>query len=327
MGGDFAPEVPVLAAVRAAAAFPGVTFQLFGQKERLEPLLRQGGAELERVRITDCREVIANSEAPVLAIRAKGDSSLVRALLHARDGGADAVVSAGSTGALMAGALFRLGRIPGVERPALALPVPTLGEPTLLLDTGANVDCLPEYLAQFAAMGAVYARKVLGRKSPRVALLNIGEEAEKGNAQTKAAYKLLAASGRPFQFVGNIEGRGVPMGEVDVVACDGFAGNIFLKTFEGTAQALLKMVKDSLTASLRGKVGGLLAKPAFAQLRSKMSAEEVGGALLLGTAKVVVKAHGNSSCDAFFHAIRQAFTLAQADVVRVTAQDIQRLAL
>ncbi|MDR1570327.1 MAG: phosphate acyltransferase PlsX [Oscillospiraceae bacterium] len=319
MGGDFAPESPVRGSLRALREFEDISILLVGRKEAVAPLL---GAENPRARVIDARDVITNHEPPVLAIRRKTDSSLVVALRLVKDGDAQALVSAGSTGAVMAGSLFRLNRIPGVERPAIAITVPTLGKPTLLLDAGANVDCAPETLVQFAAMGSAYAKSALGYPSPRVALVNIGEEAEKGNALTKAAHKLLSAPGRPFAFSGNIEARGIPLGEADVAVCDGFTGNILMKSMEGLSKAIFTMLKRELTSSLRGKIGGLLAADSFRRMKHAMNPDEVGGALMLGASQVVIKAHGNSSEFAFFSAIRQARAALEANVIRKIADTI-----
>lgn len=322
MGGDFAPQITVQGCLEALAAFDDIAILLAGQMDKIQPLL---GKEHQRLRVVEAPDVISNHEPPVMAIRQKPNSSLVRALMLVREGQAQAVVSAGSTGAVLAGAMFRLGRIAGVERPALAVQIPTLGEPTLMLDVGANVDCLPEYLSQFALMGSVYAQKVMGRAKPRVALVNIGEEAEKGNGQTKAAHSLMAAPEQPYHFIGNIEARGVPLAEADVAVCDGFTGNILMKTMEGLTKAVFSLLKQELMSDLRGKLAGALASPAFSRLKLRMSADEVGGALLLGIPQVVIKAHGNSNAHAFACALRQARTMLASDVTGIIAREISHL--
>ncbi|GHU69243.1 phosphate acyltransferase [Clostridia bacterium] len=322
MGGDFAPEAPVQGALRALNDFSDISVTLVGRQEAIAKAAR--GARNPRLTIVDAREVIETGESPVLALRRKKDSSLVRAFDLLREGQTNALISAGSTGAVMAGSMFKLGRIPGVDRPAITVLVPTpSGQPVVMLDGGANVDCTPEMLAQFAAMGAVYARALLGRDRPRVGLVNIGEEAEKGNQQTKAAYVLLnqlsckpqSLGGAAYEFVGNVEARGIPMGEVDVAVCDGFTGNIIMKTMEGVSKSLFDMIKKELNGSVRSKIGGALAMPALKRLKAVMSAEEIGGAIMLGASSLVVKAHGNSKEYAFFAGIRQARSLLQADVV------------
>jgi glycerol-3-phosphate acyltransferase PlsX len=314
MGGDFAPEAPVRGALRALDEFPDVSITLAGRQEEIAKAAR--GARNPRLTIIDAREVIGNDEPPVMALRRKKDSSLARAIDLLREGKADALISAGSTGAVMAGSMFRLGRIPGVERPAITVLVPTpSGKPVVMLDAGANVDCTPDTLAQFAIMGAVYSRALLGRDKPRVGLVNIGEEAEKGNQQTKAAHQLLSKPHPAYEFVGNVESRGIPLGEVDVAVCDGFTGNVIMKAMEGVSKSLFEMIKRELNGSLRSKAGGALVMPALKRLKASMSAEEVGGALMLGASGLVVKAHGNSKEYAFFAGIRQARSLLQADVI------------
>lgn len=320
MGGDHAPEITVEGSLTALRTYADLSLFLVGQEERIRPLLSQAQDVLPRITVVDAREVIDNNESPVMAIRRKTDSSLVRAFGLVREEQAQAMVTAGSTGAVMAGAMFRLGRLEGIDRPALAALLPTVtGQSTLLVDVGANVDCQPEWLAQFARMGSVYMEHVMGVPSPRVALLSNGEEDEKGNQQVKAAHPLLAASG--LNFIGNLEARGVPMGETDVIVADGFAGNVLLKSMEGIIKAVFSLLKKELTASTRAKLGYLLAKNAFQNLKQNLDADEVGGAPLLGTAGSVIKAHGNSSAHAFFCAIRQAVRMLDGQVTeRIKAQ-------
>jgi len=316
MGGDFAPDAAVQGSLRALDAFDDLRIMLVGQAERIEPLLQGVRVVEDRLSIIDAREIIETAEPPVMALRRKTDSSLVRTFMLVREGEADAMVTAGSTGAVMTGAMVRLGRIPGIDRPALGVLLPTVtGKPALLIDTGANVDCRPEWLLQFAKMGDVYMRQVVGVEKPRIALLGIGEEAEKGNLQTKEAYVLLEASG--LHFIGNLEGRGVPLGAADVVVADGFSGNVLLKTMEGIAQTIFTLIKRELTSGLRTKIGALLAKPAFGRLKKQLDADEVGGAPLLGTLGTVIKAHGNSNEYAFFCAIRQAMGMLTGNVVSI----------
>ena len=320
MGGDYAPDITVKGSVSALEAYDDLRVLLVGQAERIQPLLAGAAGVMDRVTIVDAREVIENTESPVMGVRHKTDSSLVRAIGFVREGEAQALVSAGSTGAVMAGGMFRLGRVQGVERPALATPLPTAGgKQVLLVDVGANVDCLPEYLLSFARMGSAYMRQVLGVENPRVALLGIGEEAEKGNQQTKAAYALLEASG--LNFIGNLEARAVPMGETDVIVADGFAGNILLKSMEGITKAIFKLLKEELYATKRSKVGALLAKGAFDSLKKKLDPDEVGGAPLLGVNGALIKAHGNSNAHAFFCAIRQARSMLAGDVVEIIRRE------
>ncbi len=320
MGGDHAPGITVEGSLAALRAFRDLTVLLIGQAEKLNPLLAGASDVASRLTVVDAREVIGNDESPVLAIRKKTDSSLVKAYALVREGEAQGLVSAGSTGAVMAGGMFRLGRVPGIDRPALATLLPTVGKnPALLVDLGANVDCQPEWLVQFARMGAVYMRRVMGIENPRVALLNNGEEAEKGNQQTKAAYELMKASG--LHFIGNLEARGVPMGEADVVAADGFAGNVLLKSMEGVSKAIFSILKTELMASPKSKLGALLCKDAFRRAKANLNPDEVGGAPLLGVTGAVVKAHGNSNGHAFFCAIRQARKMIEGDVASILQQE------
>ena len=316
MGGDQAPEVPVKGSLEALRAFDDVCIRLFGRKEAIEPLLAGETYDSARLEVLDAREEISNDEAPMLAVRHKKDASLVRAALDVREGNADALISAGSTGAILACGMLRIGRINGIDRPALAAVVPTTASvPAVLLDAGANVDCRPEYLVRFAQMGDIYARQVLGIESPRVALLNIGEEEEKGNQLTKATYPLLKACG--VRFTGNVEARGVLNGGADVIVCDGYHGNLVIKGSEGAIAALFTLLKRELSASFQSKVGALLLRSAFRRVKKTLDVNEVGGAPMLGVRGAVVKAHGNSNVRAFFCAIRQARLMAAGEVVNI----------
>ena len=323
MGGDHAPDITVSGSLEALRSRPNLSVCLVGQAERIFPLLQNAEDVTGRVTVVDAREVIENTESPVMALRRKTDSSLGRAFGLVREGQAQALVSAGSTGAVMAGGMFRLGRIEGIDRPALAALLPTLKGRALLIDTGANVDCQPEWLLQFAQMGHVYMERVVGVESPRVGLLNNGEEAEKGNQQTIRAHELLSAR-TDLHFIGNVEGRAVPMGEADVVVADGFAGNIILKTLEGFAAALFSMIKEELTRTTRSKIGAALSKKAFQNLKKKLDADEVGGVPLLGVKGAVIKAHGSSNARAFDRAIRQALSMLTGDVVENIQNHLSR---
>ena len=244
-------------------------------------------------------------EAPMMAVRKKTDSSLVQAMLAVREKRADALVSAGSTGAVLAGSIFRIGRINGIERPALATVIPGVEKPFLLLDCGANVDCQPRYLNQFAMMGAAYMQRVMNVKTPSVGLVNIGTEAEKGNKLAKDTYALMSGQ-TAYHFAGNCEARDIPSGRFDVVVADGFDGNIILKYTEGLAKSITGMLKRNMMSSLRTKLGALLAKPAFISFKRSMDYNAYGGAPLLGVDGAVIKAHGSSGEEAIMNAIRQA---------------------
>ena len=322
MGGDEAPRCTVEGAVEALRADPELKITLGGPEGQITPLLQDAGDVRDRISIDPCDEIITNHDAPVMAIRQKKNSAQVRGMLLVREGGADGFVSAGSTGATLAGGMFRLGRIDGVERPALAPLLPNGKGFFCLIDCGANVDCLPAYLPQFGVMGAAYIRTVRDVEDPRVGLVNIGAEAEKGNALVKAAYPLMEQA--PFRFVGNIEGRDITADLADVVVCDGFSGNLILKFMEGVAGTLLGMIKKEIYADPRSKLGGLLAKPAFRRVKKTMDYTEVGGAPLLGVKGVVVKAHGSSNAHAVACAIRQAAVMARKNLVKTIETEIAR---
>ncbi len=316
MGGDNAPLAIVEGVALALRAQADLAVELHGPKDRLQGMIPEDVRP--RVTLVHAPAVITNHESPTAAIRQKADSSLVSALLSAKEGRAQAVLSAGSTGAVLAGGIFRLGRIRSVERPGLGPLLPTLEEhPVMLIDIGANVDCKPQYLQQFAVMGDAYMRAVMGVKQPRVALLNIGAEAEKGDELTQAAFGLLQQT--RVHFVGNVEARDVLGGEVDVVVSDGFAGNVLLKSVEGTAMMMTTLLKRSIMSSARNKLGGLLIKPALRAFRRKLDYTEYGGAVLLGLIKTVVKAHGSSNARAICAAILQAAQIARLDVPALIA--------
>jgi len=258
-------------------------------------------------------QVVAMDEKPADAFRTKDDSSLVRAVKAVADGEADAVVSAGNTGAMLAAGLVLLRRVPGVRRPAIAVPIPARRGPSVLIDAGANADCRAEHLLQFATMGAVFAEEILGIARPTVRLLSIGEEPEKGNQLTLEAHELLAGS--DLDFRGNAEGRDVLEGAADVLVTDGFTGNVALKAVEGTIRTLLDSLREEITASTTGTLGGLLIRPAARRLRKRLDPDTYGGAYLLGLRGLVVVAHGNSSAPAIANAIRLAARGVDHDVV------------
>ena len=313
MGGDKAPEAIIRGGVEALKRYPDVRILFAGPKERLEGLLVDAGDVRERVEILPAEEVITMNESPMLAVRKKAHSSLVQAMLAVREKRAGAVVSAGSTGAVLAGGMLRIGRIPGIERPALAVVLPGTKKPFLLLDAGANVDCQARYLVQFGLMGSVYMHGVLGVEDPGVGLVNIGAEAEKGNKVSKETYQLMQAQ-TSFRFVGNVEARDIPSGEHDVVVADGFDGNIILKYTEGLASAMMSMLKENLMASPLTKVGAALSKPAFRKFKTSLDYNAYGGAPLLGVEGAVVKAHGSSGETAIMNAVRQAREMLVSDL-------------
>jgi phosphate acyltransferase len=300
MGGDHAPKEIVLGAMKAVQAFDDLHICLVGDEAKIKEHLTTH----ERISILHTEEVILGTDEPVKAVRRKKDSSMVLAAKLVADGEADGCISAGNTGALMATGLFVVGRIEGIERPALAPTLPTIGgEGFLLLDVGANVDAKPEHLLQNAIMGSIYAENVRGVKNPRVGLLNIGTEEKKGNELSKLAYDLLKEA--PVNFIGNVEARDLLDGVADVVVTDGFTGNMVLKTIEGTALSVFKMLKTTLYSSLKTKLAAAVLKPDLMQLKAKMDHSEYGGAGLFGLKAPVIKAHGSSDANSVYNAIRQ----------------------
>jgi glycerol-3-phosphate acyltransferase PlsX len=309
MGGDRAPEEIVAGAREAASA--EVAPVLYGPRATLAPL----AGELE---IVHAEAIVAMDEKPADAVREKRASSLFLACRAVGAGEADTVVSAGNTGAALAAGLLEIRRLPDVHRPAIAVVLPALGGPSILLDAGANADARPEHLVQFAHMGAVFAEEILEIGGPGVGLLSIGEEAEKGNRLVREAYPELAASS--LHFLGNVEGRVLLAHAADVVVCDGFTGNMALKLLEGTIRTTLDAFRDEVTVSLRGRLGGLLIRPAARALRRRLDPETYGGAYLLGLRRLVVIAHGNSSRTAIANAIRLAARGVRGRVVERVAE-------
>lgn len=317
MGGDNAPLAPAQGAKEALEMYPQLEIELAGPIAEVEKAVSEvfGQSELRsRLTLTDCPEVITNCESPVMAVRRKKQSAIVDGMLKLRDGLVDAFVSAGSTGAVLSGGMFRLGRLKGIERPALAPLLPGAKDFFLLIDCGANVDCRPEYLHQFALMGSAYMQAMRGIKAPRIGLVNNGAEAEKGCALTKETYGLLEAE-KQINFVGNIEAREITNDAADVIVCDGFVGNVILKFMEGVAGTLMDIIKKEIYGDTRSKIGGLLAKPAFKRVKKKMDYHEVGGAPLLGVRGNVIKAHGSCNGHAMACAIRQAVMMVEGGVV------------
>ena len=326
MGGDNAPAAAVAGAVDAVRKLSDVRVLLSGDKAQLEALLQDAADVRARIGIIDAPEVISMEEAPMMAVRRKVNSSMVQAALAVREKRAHAMVSAGSTGAVLACGMLRIGRIRGVERPALAPVIPGNNAPFLLIDSGANVDCQPRYLEQFGLMGSVYMQSVLGVQDPKVGLANIGAEAEKGNKLSREAYELMSRQ-KSYRFVGNAEARDIPSGDYDVVVADGFDGNIILKYTEGIISALMSLLKQEMTANLRSKMGAALLLPAFRNFRNRMSYKAYGGAPLLGVEGAVVKAHGSSDAEAMMNAVRQARTMVEGGVVEKIRAGLEGLAV
>ena len=313
MGGDNAPEAMVDGAVWALKDNKGIHVYLVGDETRIKALLKEKTYDKDRLEVVHADEEITNHESPVLAIRRKKNSSIVVAMNMVKEKKAEAFVSAGSTGAVLAGGTLIVGRIKGIERPALGSLLPTGTGMTLLIDCGANVDSKPHFLQQFGKMGSVHYESIMNQPQPTVGLLNNGSEEKKGNALTKEAFKLLKED-QYLNFIGNVEGREVPEGKADVVVCDGFAGNVVLKLYEGLAGTLMGMIKESIMSTTKSKIGGLLIKDSMKEMQKKMDYTEYGGAPLLGLEGLVVKAHGSSNAKAFKNAIIQCKTFADKKV-------------
>ena len=313
MGGDYAPEKIVKGAVLAAQEY-GISVQLVGQLDLISAELNKydtKGLDIELVRAD---EVIGMEEAPGSALRKKKNASIIVAVEQIVNGRAQAVVAAGSTGAAMASCLFGLGRLPNIDRPAIAVLLPTMEKPVLMLDAGANSACEPEMLYQFAIMGSSFSSAVLGVKNPRVGILNIGEESGKGNELVKQTYKILEKKRDHLNFIGNIEGREMYMGICDVVVCDGFVGNVALKVTEGVAKMVFQLFKNEINKSILAKIGALIAKPALMGMKKRTDSSEYGGALLLGIKGICVIAHGSSDAYAIKNAVKVARDSVEKDV-------------
>ncbi len=320
MGGDNAPAAPVLGAAEFLRSDHAARISLAGDLRQIEPLLSGAGDIAGRVSFVDAPETITNHESPAMAVRLKKRSPVVLGMLSVRAGETGGFVSAGSTGAVLLGAMLRLGRIPGIERPALAVLIPNGKGRFLLIDSGANMDCRPEWLLQFGVMGDAYMRVVAGVSEPRVGLVNVGDEMEKGSALYKQAHLLMR--GARYRFAGNIEGRYITADRADVIVCDGFDGNLILKFMEGVADTLLGIIKNELMADTRSKLGAAIARPAFRRAKRVMDYSEVGGAPLLGVQGAVVKAHGSSTAHAFACALRQTAEMVRANVAQTIQEQL-----
>jgi len=320
MGGDHAPKEVVIGAQKAIEHFNDIEITLVGNESLIRPYITND----ERLSIIHTEQVIEATDEPVRAVRRKKEASMVLMANEVSEGRADACISAGNTGALMAAGLFIVGRIDGIDRPALAPTLPTIdGKGFVLLDVGANVDARPEHILQYAFMGAAYAEKVRGVERPRVGLLNVGTEDQKGNELAKKAFQLMQHTS--LNFVGNVEARDLLEGVADVVVTDGFTGNVALKTIEGTAIAMFSMLKSALTSGFVSKMAALALKPQLLQLKQKMDYAEYGGAALFGLRAPVIKAHGSSDAHAMFHAVRQAREMVANEVVQTVKQSIAEI--
>jgi glycerol-3-phosphate acyltransferase PlsX len=322
MGGDNAPSEIVKGSVEAINEQNGIKVFLVGKEEILKNELSKYTYDTSRLEVVNAPDVIANDESPVMAIRRKKESSIVVALNLVKNKEADAFVSAGSTGAVLVGGQFVIGRIKGVERPPLAPLIPTVNGVSLLVDCGANVDARPSHLVQFAKMGSVYMENVVGIKNPRVAIVNIGTEEEKGNMLVKETYPLLKACS-DINFIGSIEAREIPNGGADVIVCEAFVGNVILKLYEGLGSALIGKIKKGLMSTTRSKIGALLVKPALKETLKTFDASRYGGAPLLGLNGLVVKTHGNSKSVEIKNSILQCVTFSEQEINEKIRLNIQ----
>lgn len=321
MGGDNAPLEIVKGAVDAANMRKDIQIFLIGRQNAVEAELQKYTYPADRVTVVNAEEVIEMAEPPVMAIRKKKKSSIVTGMNMVKQKEADAFVSAGSSGAILVGGQVIVGRIKGIERPPLAPLIPTEKGVSLLIDCGANVDARPSHLVQFARMGSIYMEHVVGMKNPRVAIVNIGAEEEKGNALVKETYPLLKEC-KDINFTGSIEAREIPHGEADVIVCEAFTGNVILKLYEGLSSTLLHVVKKGLMSSLRSKIGALLIKPALKETLKSFDASAYGGAPLLGLKGLVVKTHGSSKAAEIKNAIIQCVTFKEQEINEKIKQNI-----
>ncbi|MBO8171070.1 MAG: phosphate acyltransferase PlsX [Bacillaceae bacterium] len=325
MGGDLAPDATVDGINQAARELSDIHFILTGDESRIKKVLDQKRISLaSNIDIFHTPEVIQTDEEPVRAVRKKKDSSLVQAVHMVKEGQADAVISAGNTGAFMTAGLLHLGRIKGIDRPGLAPIIPTIdGKGTLVLDVGANMETRPQHLVQYAIMGSIYAQKVMGVEKPRVGLLNVGVEEKKGNDLSKQAFARLQSA--PIHFVGNVEARDLPYGVCDVMVCDGFTGNILLKTMEGTANSIFDVLKQEFTRNTISKLAAAVLKPGLKRMKKKMDYAEHGGAPLMGLRHICIKAHGSSDARAIKNAVYQTKKFFEQQVIQQISTEIKEV--
>ena len=322
MGGDNAPVEIIKGAIDAVNERKDIKIFLVGLEDVIQEELKQYTYEKDQIEVVHASEVIEMAESPVLAIRRKKDSSIVVALNMVKRGEADAFVSAGSTGAVLAGGQLIIGRIKGVERPPIAPMIPTKTGASLLIDCGANVDARPSHLLQFAKIGSIYMENIMGVKNPKVAIVNIGAEEEKGNALVKETYPLLKEC-QDINFIGSIEARNIPHGEADVIVCEAFVGNVILKLYEGVGAVMIKQIKQGLKSTLKSKIGAMLAMPALKKTLKSFDVSEHGGAPLLGLNGLVVKTHGSSKAIEVKNSILQCVVFNEQGVNEKIKSNIQ----
>jgi glycerol-3-phosphate acyltransferase PlsX len=316
MGGDNAPVAVVDGAIQALKEYDNIELYITGPKEIIDSELAKYTYPKEKVIVIDAREIISPNEHPVMALRKKKDASIVKALNLVKEGICDGIISGGSTGAFLAGCTLIIGRIKGIERPALAPIMPGRRGNFMIVDVGANVDCKPSFLVQFAKMGKIYYQKVFNVTNPSIGLINIGEEEEKGNELTKAAFKLLREE-KSINFKGNVEPRDIPAGDTNILVSDGFVGNTALKMYEGSASSILGIVKDEvIKSSIISKLGVVLLKPVLKNIMKKFDYKEYGGAPFLGVDGICIKAHGSSDAKAFKNSVKQTKIFYDNDVLK-----------
>ena len=324
MGGDFAPKEVVEGAKEACSVNPDIEIILVGRPEKVKPFLIEEkgstGDVLKRIEIKRADQVIKMGETGAMSVKTKKDSSIVVGLELVKSGEAEAFISAGNTGAVMAAALLKLGRIKGIHRPAIAATIPTSAKPIVLIDAGANLDCKPANLLQFALMGNAFSEKVLGVEKPKVGLLNVGSEKGKGGEVVKAAHDLLEKA--PINFHGNVEGKDVSIGTADIIVCDGFVGNIVLKTMEGLASVMFNEIKDVINATPANKVGGLILARSIQRLKNRLDKDTYGGAELLGVNGICMISHGSSKRRAIKNSISAATKSINQDIITKIKQEV-----
>lgn len=305
MGGDNAPMEIVKGTVEAIKSNKNIKYVLLGKQEQINKELEKYNYDKSFIEVVHTSEVIETGEPPTTAIKKKKDSSMVVGLKLVKEGKASALISAGNTGALLTGATITVGRIKGIERPALGTLLPNEKGFTFLIDSGANVDCKPNYLLQFAKMGSVYMENILGINKPKVGIINIGAEKDKGNALTKETYELLSNS--DLNFVGNVEARDISRGVVDVLVCDGFVGNVVLKYTEGFSKSIFSIIKEEITSTPISKMGAFLSRKSFVNIKQRFNYSDVGGAPFLGLKGLVIKTHGSAKAEDVKGAINQSY--------------------
>lgn len=324
MGGDHAPEEIIKGTIDAVNKFSDLTCILTGKEDKINKILDNYEYRTNGIEVVNASQVVTMSDKPSEVLRKKKDSSLIVGTNLVKDNKAEAIISAGNTGAVMASGIFNIGRVSEVKRPPIATVFPSKIGRTIVLDAGANVDSSPQHLIQFAIMGQIYAEQVLNVNNPRVGLLSIGEEKEKGNKLNKNTYELMNEKKEISNFIGNVEGRDIFKGNCDVVVCDGFVGNIVLKTTEGVASFVFDLLKDTLTKNLKSKLGALLLKSELKEMKEKVDYKQYGGAPLLGLQGLAIISHGSSDAQAIYSAIKVAREAIQNNVVKIIKNKLEK---